>query len=114
MLHYTVSPQPESHLWHITLSFEHNSDVPQTLKLANWVAGSYMIRDFARHIVRIQAACGGEAAELVQTAKNEWHTPPKRGRYQIRYTARACSYTCPSGGAKHAKCALKGCLKTGA
>ena len=89
MLHYTVSPQPESHLWHITLSFEHNSDVPQTLKLANWVAGSYMIRDFARHIVRIQAACGGEAVKLVQTAKNEWHTPPKRGRYQIRYTVYA-------------------------
>lgn len=85
MICYTAQPHLLSHQWHITLSFTHNSDDPQIIKLPNWVPGSYMIRDFSRYLIQINATCDGKPAQLIQTAKNIWQTPAQRGEYQIHY-----------------------------
>ncbi|MDK4687990.1 M61 family metallopeptidase [Kingella negevensis] len=89
MLNYRITPETNRHLWHITLTFQHETNTPQAIKLANWVAGSYMIRDFSRHIVRIQATCNGAPVSLTQISKNEWHTPAQSGDYAIEYTVYA-------------------------
>ena len=39
------------------------------ISLPNWVPGSYLIRDFARHITHISARCNGKAQPLTQTSK---------------------------------------------
>ena len=57
MLDYIIIPQTKAHQWHISLKYEFIEGEIHLLKLANWVAGSYMIRDFSRHIMHIQAAC---------------------------------------------------------
>ncbi|MGF6148450.1 Predicted protease with the C-terminal PDZ domain [Kingella potus] len=89
MILHTLRPEPNAHYWHITLSFAQQEDVPAVLKLANWVPGSYTIRDFARHIVEIHAECDGRPAALIQTAKNTWHTAAQAGEWRIRYTVYA-------------------------
>lgn len=89
MISYTVTPEPRAHYWHVELAFDHYSDTEAVLELANWVPGSYMIRDLSRHIVEISARCNGFPAGLTQTAKNVWHTAPLAGRWQIRYTVYA-------------------------
>ena len=89
MPHYTLTPLPQRHQWQICLQFDHDTDTPQTIKLANWTPGSYMIRDFCRHIMSIRAECGGRPVPLEQSAKNIWHTPAQRGRYRIFYTVYA-------------------------
>ena len=54
-LHYTITPHPHSHTFivHLHVVGSHLEGV--CLSLPNWIAGSYMIRDFARHIVAIRA-----------------------------------------------------------
>lgn len=89
MPHYCVTPLPCRHQWRIVMTFHQETNTAQNLKLANWVPGSYMIRDFARHIINIQASCNGKNTELVQTAKNIWQTPSQSGDYRIEYTAYA-------------------------
>lgn len=44
-----------------------------------------MIRDFSRHIIRIQACCNGAPVSLVQLDKNSWQLPETAGDYEIRY-----------------------------
>ncbi|WP_107993011.1 M61 family metallopeptidase [Neisseria elongata] len=89
MITYTLTPDPKAHQWHITLKFQNPSDSSVVLKLPNWVPGSYLIRDFSRHIITISAECDGQLAALSQTAKNIWQTSPKSGHWVIRYTAYA-------------------------
>ena len=89
MLHYTITPRPNAHQWHIIFTFHHSENATQSIKLANWVAGSYMIRDFCKHIIRIQATCNGSLVLLTQISKNEWQTPAQSGDYQIEYTVYA-------------------------
>ena len=89
MITYTLTPDPKAHQWHITLKFQNPSDSSVVLKLPNWVPGSYLIRDFSRHIITISAECDEQPAALSQTAKNIWQTSPKSGHWVIRYTAYA-------------------------
>lgn len=89
MITYTLTPDPKAHQWHITLKFQNPSDSSVVLRLPNWVPGSYLIRDFSRHIITISAECDGQPAALSQTAKNIWQTSPKSGHWVIRYTAYA-------------------------
>ena len=89
MLHYTLHPAPLSHQWQIELTFEQPDNIGSVLSLANWVPGSYMIRDFARHIVNIEAECNGQLEKLVQHNKNTWHTAAKAGKWTIHYTVYA-------------------------
>lgn len=89
MFHYSITPNVVQHLWHVTLSFEHLSGSPNLLKLANWTAGSYMIRDFSRHIVSIKATFNGEAVNIQQIDKNTWQLPDNKGFFSIQYTVYA-------------------------
>ena len=89
MLCYTITPRPNAHQWHVIFTFHHGENATQSIKLANWVAGSYMIRDFAKHIINIQAKCNGQPVPLTPVSKNEWRTPAQSGDYQIEYTVYA-------------------------
>lgn len=85
MYQYTITPQSNRHQWQISLTYTHTSNEPNLLKLANWVAGSYMIRDFSRHIISIQASCDGQSVAIEQLNKNSWQLPEKQGTYQVDY-----------------------------
>jgi predicted metalloprotease with PDZ domain len=40
--------------------------------LPAWIPGSYLLRDFARHVVRAEAKSGDESLDVVKTAAAEW------------------------------------------
>ena len=86
MLQYHIKPYSlKKHLWHMTLTFQQATNNSSTLSLPNWVPGSYMIREFARHIVSINAHCNGQTAPLSQINKNTWQTEAKSGEWQVEY-----------------------------
>ena len=86
MLHYHVKPhQSEQHLWHVSLTFQQISTQSAILSLPNWVPGSYMIREFSRHIVSINASCNGQPSPLRQLNKNTWQTEALSGQWQVDY-----------------------------
>ena len=89
MINYKITPNPLAHEWHIRLTFQQEHDLETEISLPNWVPGSYLIRDFSRHITTIRAFCNGEYAHLTQVKKNRWHTAPQSGEWEIYYTVYA-------------------------
>ncbi|MCP1659161.1 M61 family metallopeptidase [Neisseria perflava] len=89
MINYKIQPELCSHQWKITLSFMQNNHLPIDLRLPDWVPGSYLIRDFSRHIMQIQAFCDGQAVALEQLDKSRWQARGQAGAWQICYTVYA-------------------------
>ena len=44
----------------------------QRFSLPAWIPGSYLLRDFARHVVRVEAKSGDESLDVVKTGAAEW------------------------------------------
>ncbi|WP_448338051.1 M61 family metallopeptidase [Chloroflexus aurantiacus] len=56
MITYTIAmPMPHSHLFHVQIEIERNETGEIRLSLPAWTPGSYMIREFARHVQEFQA-----------------------------------------------------------
>lgn len=56
----------------------------QVFSLPTWTPGSYMVRDFARHVVAIEASAGGEGVALCKIDKSTWRAAPTRSMLVIR------------------------------
>ncbi len=85
--HYTVSAShPGNHFFQLTLHICQPNPSGQTLWLPNWILGSYMIRDFARHIVSVSAkTTQGLLLSVKKIAKNQWEVSPYDGEIVISY-----------------------------
>jgi predicted metalloprotease with PDZ domain len=72
-VHYRVGvPRPETHLVHVSLTVD-DCDRDLELRLPVWVPGSYLIREFARHVQMIAASdVEGRTLPLRKTAKDAW------------------------------------------
>ncbi|WP_414827533.1 M61 family metallopeptidase [Alteromonas sp. H39] len=74
VLQYTLSVHSvEEHLFRVTLDLPtHDTDFLE-LTLPAWIPGSYMIRDFARNIVRLRAEDNeGKLVDVAKTDKQTW------------------------------------------
>ena len=76
-VHYTIVPKdPAAHLFEVTLTVQSPVAEGQVFTLPAWIPGSYMIREFSRNIVRIQAESGGKAVALNKLDKHTWQAAP--------------------------------------
>jgi predicted metalloprotease with PDZ domain len=60
-----------AHSFRVTLSVP-GPAAEQHLSLPTWIPGSYLVREFARHLSGLQAAQGGRAVALRQLDKASW------------------------------------------
>ena len=75
LLRYRLAvPRPESHLVEVELRFPAAGAATATVEMAAWCPGSYLIRDYARHLRDLVAedAGSGRRLEAVQVSKREW------------------------------------------
>lgn len=74
MIHYQVKAQdPKAHLIDVTLAIPKPSQPYQTLRLPNWIPGSYLIRDFAKHLSSIKAVDNnGQSIDIESVDKSNW------------------------------------------
>ncbi len=85
-LSYTVSiTEPAAHLIDVTLDIADPVVEGQILRLPNWIPGSYMIRDFSRNIVTIEATSHNEAVSLTKLDKSTWVSPAGLEQLTVRY-----------------------------
>ncbi|CAG0942407.1 hypothetical protein GPROT2_01691 [Gammaproteobacteria bacterium] len=56
----------------------------QVVSLPAWIPGSYLIRDFARHVVSMEASCNGEPVALRKLDKSTWRAAPVEGELMLR------------------------------
>ena len=72
MLHYQIEfDDYRQHLIHVTLRFV--ADPTQVLSLPTWILGSYLIREFSKHIESVRAYDEeGRLLEIQKFEKNKW------------------------------------------
>ena len=84
-IRYSIIPKDlAGHLFQITLTVEPDHQVQpdpagQLFVLPAWIPGSYMVRDFARHIIRISASCNGKNVCLTKVDKHSWRAAAVNG-----------------------------------
>jgi predicted metalloprotease with PDZ domain len=78
-----VARHPEAHLFEVSVSVENPDPAGQKFTLPAWIPGSYLIREFARHVVRISARCGRQAIAIEKLDKHTWHAAPCRGPLSV-------------------------------
>jgi predicted metalloprotease with PDZ domain len=87
-IRYAIVPKhPAAHLFEVTLTLADPDPAGQRFALPTWIPGSYMVREFARNIVRLQAFNeAGRKVRIEKTDKQTWQVAPvKSGALTLRY-----------------------------
>jgi predicted metalloprotease with PDZ domain len=85
-IRYTVLPRDlPGHLFDVTVTVDQPDPNGQVFSLPAWIPGSYMIREFARNIVRIRAEAGGKPVALTKLDKHTWKAAPVAGPLMLWY-----------------------------
>lgn len=74
-VHYQVAmPQPESHLFEVTLQVKGWQESVLDLKMPVWTPGSYLVREYARHLQNFSVHAGNpqQALPWRKFSKNHW------------------------------------------
>ena len=73
MLRYDISPlDPEAHLFIVGITIDDPTPDEQYLRLPSWIAGSYLVRDFAGCIQAEQAFLGDTPVPITKVDKCTW------------------------------------------
>lgn len=85
--HYTIKAhQPSRHFFQVSLLIRQPDPQGQIVWLPNWILGSYMIRDFARHIVSVRAKTAeGLLLDVKKLTKNQWQVAAHDGQITLDY-----------------------------
>lgn len=86
-IHYTLIPQdPAGHLYALTLRIENPQSPFETVALPNWIPGSYLIRDFAKHLIAPTATTlDGTPITLQPLDKSRWQFVSRGEAVEIHY-----------------------------
>jgi predicted metalloprotease with PDZ domain len=85
-IHYRITPiHPEAHLFEVELTLTDPDPAGQVLAMPAWIPGSYMIRDFSRHVVTLRAEAGGTPLAVAKLDKDRWCCAPCPGPLRLIY-----------------------------
>lgn len=72
-IHYLVAmPQPETHLFEVTLQLINHSSTILDLKMPVWTPGSYLVREYAKNLQDFAAFAQDEPLPWRKISKNHW------------------------------------------
>lgn len=85
-IHYCIIPiNPQAHLFQVTLTVSEPDSEGQRLSLPAWIPGSYLIRDFAKHVVQLSAESRAHPLPVQKLDKSTWLCAPSAGPLTVRY-----------------------------
>jgi len=85
-VHYRIVPQSvQAHLFAVDCTVAQPAAGGQRVYLPAWLPGSYMIRDFARHLIQCRADCAGQPVAIHKLDKNTWQCAPCAGPLHLYY-----------------------------
>lgn len=74
--YHIIASNPGAHLFTVRCTVAEPDPQGQLFTLPAWIPGSYMIREFARNIIRIHAEVEGERWPLEKLDKHSWRAAP--------------------------------------
>ena len=86
--------RPHTHLFEVAITVDGWREPRLDLVVPSWTPGSYMIRDYARHVQEFAAESDGHPARWEKTAKDTWRIEtPMGGRIRATYKVYAHDLT---------------------
>lgn len=77
---YRIVPSDvRAHRFEVDCTVEDPASGGQRFALPTWTPGSYLIREFARHVVAARASAGGRPVAIAKVAKDTWEAAPCDG-----------------------------------
>ena len=77
VVRYALTPKDlHAHIFQVELTLDNPNPLGQVFSLPNWIPGSYLIRDFSKHIVSINAQSCGKTIAIKKLDKNHWIAQP--------------------------------------
>ena len=87
---YRIAPSdPHAHLFTVAMTIAHPDPEGQRLALPAWIPGSYMIREFARHVVALSARDARGVLRADKLDKHTWRIGRTPGPLTVEYTVYA-------------------------
>jgi predicted metalloprotease with PDZ domain len=85
-IRYRIAPvDPTAHLFEVACTIADPDPNGQRVSLPVWIPGSYLVRDFARHVVQLAARSHGRPVHVVKLDKTTWRCDPVTGPLVIVY-----------------------------
>jgi len=82
---FSIAPlSPQAHLFEVLCTVADPHPGGQQFALPAWIPGSYLVRDFARHVVAIGAASRNRPVALEKVDKHTWRAAPVSGPLTVR------------------------------
>ncbi len=88
---YTVSLDPLAHLFHVRCELADAADGQpngHVFSLPSWIRGSYLVRDFAKHVLHLNASANGAPAAIQRIDKRSFRVAG-RGALILQYQVHA-------------------------
>jgi predicted metalloprotease with PDZ domain len=83
---FVITPKnPEAHVFEVKCTVTQPDPSGQVFSLPAWIPGSYLIREFARHIVTLKASCNGKSVKVAKLDKHTWQSAPCKGALTLIY-----------------------------
>jgi predicted metalloprotease with PDZ domain len=77
---YRIVPKsPEAHLFEVSCTVEDPDPEGQEFALPAWIPGSYLVREFAKHVVSAKAAVRNRPVAITKIDKHTWRCAPAPG-----------------------------------
>lgn len=85
-VHYSITPASlGGHRYTVTIDVSDPRGEALTLSLPTWIPGSYLVRDFSKHLGRVEASSDGNALRVSKKDKCCWRVEPATAQVTIRY-----------------------------
>jgi len=85
-IHYKITPlSPTAHLFAVELNLKNPTPTGQQFTLPAWIPGSYLIRDFAKHITLVTAYADEKPISCQKIDKHTWQCEPCNLPITLKY-----------------------------
>ncbi len=79
-------PNPNTHIYEVSIDIAGNKKNEVLLKMPVWAPGSYLIREFPRHVEGVSAFADNKDLSVVKISKNTWKVnTQKKAAFTFKY-----------------------------
>ena len=83
-----VAADPRAHQFQVRLRVAAGPEALE-FRLPAWIRGSYLVRDFAKHVIGLAATRGGQPVAIERIDKSRFRVPAGEGEVQLDYRVHA-------------------------
>jgi predicted metalloprotease with PDZ domain len=85
-IQYRIYPlHPEAHLFSVSCVINDPDPLGQRVSMPAWIPGSYMIRDFAKNVISLNAETNGQPLDVIKLDKSTWQCAPSDQPITLSY-----------------------------